>query len=290
MGIIPLDFLYTVKRLPAPGEKIDAHGFIMQGGGPVPNAMVGLSRLGMRTGVIAVVGNDFLGDLSVSQLKEENVDCSMIIRKHLPSAAAFGMIEQNSGRRTIVLHRRIDIKPGDIRLAALPRARIVHLDGRDPEASLKLARWARRNGSLVSFDIGSTRNDVSELLPLVDHLVVADGFAFPFTGTRRARNAIEKLQHYCRGSIVVTEGLKGSTGWENDRWYRQRAFKVKAVDVTGAGDSFHAGYLYGLLNGYDMPRRLEFGAATAALKCTRPGARSGAPTLKQVKQFLNRHR
>ena len=133
------------------------------------------------------------------------------------------------------------------------------------------------------------RNDVSPLLPLVDQLVVADEFAFPFTRTNKATDAIKQLSHYCAGSVVVTQGIKGSTGFEAGKIIHQQAFRVKAVDATGAGDSFHAGYLYGLLNGFDMAERLKFGAATAALKCTRPGARTGAPTLSQVTQFLRKN-
>jgi sugar/nucleoside kinase (ribokinase family) len=227
--------------------------------------------------------------VSIRELKDENIDCRYILRKKLPSAAAVGLVEQGSGRRTIVLNRVIDIKPRDLKLSNLPHPRIVHLDGRDLEASLKLARWAKKIGATVSFDIGSVRNDVSPLLPLVDQLVVSDGFAFPFTRTGKATDAIRKLSRYCTGSIVVTEGTNGSTGFEAGRVVHQSAFRVKAVDATGAGDSFHAGYLYGLLNGFAMAERLKFGAATAARKCLLPGARTGAPTLRQVTQFLRKN-
>ena len=126
------------------------------------------------------------------------------------------------------------------------------------------------------------RNDVTPVLPLVDHLVVADAFAFSYTGKRKATTAIGRLAEICPGSIVVTEGLKGSTGRDRNadrttgEMIRQPAFKVTCEDATGAGDSFHAGYIFGLLKGLDMAERLEFGAAVAALKCGRPGARTGA--------------
>lgn len=286
MGIIPMDLLYTVERLPRAGEKINAVDCCVQGGGPVPNAMVGLSRLGMKTAVIAVVGDDYLGRMAVEELTGEKVGCHLILRKKQPSAVAVGLIEKGTGRRTITLYRRIHIRPNDLKTSNLPIPRLVHLDGRDLEAALKLARWARRHKVTVSFDIGSVRNDVSSLLPLVDHLVVADAFAFPFTRTRSAKEAIKRLSEVCAGSIVVTEGIKGATGCEQGRIFCRPAFRVEAVDTTGAGDSFHAGYLYGLLNGLDMAERLRFGAAAAALKCTQPGARTGAPTRRQLTRFL----
>ncbi|MFH1685959.1 MAG: PfkB family carbohydrate kinase [bacterium] len=286
MGIMPVDFLYTVPALPEPGEKTNATALIVQGGGPVPNTLVGLSRLGMTTAMIAAVGHDWAGDFSIDELKREKVANDWVIRKKKPSATAVGLIESGSGRRTIALHRDLFITPGDLRLSSLPSAQVVHIDGRDLPACIKLARWGRRVGAQVSLDVGSIRNDVSALFPLVDQLVVADAFALPFTGSRSARAALQALAKICRGTIVITEGTRGAVGHESGQTCRQRAFQVAAVDTTGAGDSFHAGYLFGLLSGFSLPERLLWGCATAALKCTRPGARTGAPTRAAVRKFL----
>jgi len=289
MGIIPYDLLFNVAKYPKAGSKIDARDFFMQGGGPVPNVVIGLSRLGMKTALIAVVGDDPFGKLSIDEIKREKVDHRYMIIKKQPSALAAGWIEDGSGDRTMVLSREIFVKPNDLKTATYPRPRIVHLDGRDMPATMKLARWAKRQGALVSFDIGSMRNDVSEAFGLVDHLVVADVYAYGFTGARSARGAIKKLAAYCPGTIVVTEGIKGSLGREKESgdFVRQPAYKVKNVDTTGAGDCYHTGYLYGLLKDGDLAVRMKLGAAAAALKCTRPGARTGIPDLKQLTRFIN---
>ncbi|MCK4632671.1 MAG: hypothetical protein KAT79_05335 [candidate division Zixibacteria bacterium] len=286
MGIIPFDILYTIDKYPAAESKIDASDFCTQGGGPAPNAMVALSRLGIKTAIIAAVGDDLFGRYSIEEMEQEGVDVRAVVVKKKPSAIATGYIEKGSGRRTMVLYRDITVEPRDIKTSLLPLPRVVHLDGRDMPATMKLARWARRVGTMVSFDIGSIRNDVSEVFGLVDHLVVADSYAFPFTGCRTVRGAIKKLRALCPGTIVVTEGLRGSTGYENSDIVTQKAFRVKSVDTTGAGDAFHAGYIYGLLNGFSLAERLRFGAAVAAFKCTRPGGRSGLPTVSQVRKFL----
>lgn len=288
LGIIPLDLLFSVPRFPKAGEKIDASSLIVQGGGPVPNTMVGLSRLGVRTAVIAAVGDDIFGKMSIEELNRERVDARFVVVKKQPSAVAAGLIENGSGRRTIALCRKIEVRPSDLRLLTYPVPRIVHLDGRDLRACIRLAKWARKIGALVSFDIGSIRNDVSAIFPLVDHLVVADAYALPFTDSKQAKDAISKLAMICPGEIVVTEGLAGSTGLDRDGFYRQKAYKVRVVDTTGAGDAFHAGYLYGLLRGWPMPERLKLGAVVAALKCTKPGARTGAPTICEVERFLRK--
>jgi sulfofructose kinase len=287
MGIMPLDLLYTIDRYPPAGGKVNATALCLQGGGPVPNALVGLSRLGFTTALIAVVGNDWIGRVGIEELKKEKVDHRFVIVKRSSSATAAGFIEEDSGRRTIAFHRQVLLKPSDVQTSRYPIPKIIHLDGRDLEASIKLAKWGKRMGALISFDIGSTRNDVSPIFPLVDHLVVADTYALPFTKTKTAVQAIRKLATFCSGSIVVTRGVKGSTGFENCKLVYQPAFKVNNVDTTGAGDAFHAGYLFGLLKGYDMATRLKYGAAVAALKCTKAGGRAGLPTRSRLRRFLN---
>lgn len=286
MGIIPLDLLFEVDRFPQAGEKIDGESLTVQGGGPVPNTLLGLSRFGLKTSLIAAVGKDIFGKLSIEEIKREKVDTKHLVIKGNCSAVAGGFVEKVTGRRTLVLERKIFVEPYDINLSKLPMPKILHLDGRDIKATLKLAKWGKSVGAIVSFDIGSIRNDVSSAFRFVDHLVVADGYAYPFTKTTDAKLAIEKLAAFGPSTVVITEGIKGQVGFENGRFVRQNAFKVNTVDTTGAGDAFHTGYLYGLLKGYDLAERLKWGSAVAALKCAKAGARAGLPKLKDVVKFL----
>lgn len=288
LGIMPLDFLFEIPDYPPAGGKRDASALTIQGGGPVPNVLVGLQRLGHSTALITAVADDLPGWLGVNELTREGVDNRFIVWKKGASLMAGGFVEKGSGRRTIVLHRTIGVTPHDLVLAHLPKPRLIHLDGRDLDACIKLASWGRRKGIPICFDIGSVRNDISPILPLVNHLVVADSFALPFTGCRTGRQALARLREYCPGTVVVTEGIKGSIGYENGALVSQPAYRVRSVDTTGAGDAYHTGYLYGLLHGYDLAARMRLGAVIAALKCTRPGARGGAPTLREVRAFIKK--
>ncbi len=291
LGIAPVDVLYQVERFPKPGCKIDALSLTIQGGGPIPTAMAALGRLGMKAGLIAAVGKDIFGDFVKDELDKFGVDTSYLIRKAKPTAVAAGWYEKGSGRRTIILDLKTRINPGDIRLNRLPDCRAVHLDGRDVAVCLKLARWAKEKAIPVVFDVGSLRNDVSPIFPLVDHLVCAADFAMPFTGTTSLRKAVERLASLCPGTIVITCGSKGALGFSRiDGWVRQKAFRVRTVDTTGAGDVYHGAYIYGLLSGGELACRMELASAAAALKCTKPGGRSGIPTKIELKRFLSRKR
>ncbi len=288
-GIAPADLIMQIKSFPEPGAKIDCTDLVVQGGGPIPTAMVTLSRLGFRASLITAVGTDPYGSSVLDELKRENVDISLVRIKKRHTAIAVGWAEQKTGRRTIALDLNITVTPRDIKLDHLPLAKVVHLDGRYPAACMKLARWARKNNIPVVFDIGSIRNDISPLLPLTYHLVCAEDFALPFTESRNAEESLHKLLKRGPGTVVITSGIKGAVGYEeNEGLVHQRAFRVKAVDTTGAGDAYHGAYIAGMLKGWSLSRRMQFASAVAAINCTRLGGRAGLPTYFQARNFLEK--
>jgi len=278
-----------IKSFPKPGAKIDCTDLVVQGGGPIPTALIALSRLGFRASLISAVGTDPYGRMILDELKRENVDISLVCIKKRQTAIAVGWAEEKTGRRTISLDLNITVTPRDIKLDRLPLPKLVHVDGRYLETCLKLARWAKRNNIPVVFDIGSMRNDVSSLLPLTDHLVCAADFALPFTKSRKAREALNKLLKLGPATVVITSGIKGAIGYdEYEGLVHQKAFRVKAVDTTGAGDAYHGAYIAGMLKGWNLSRRMQFASAVAAINCTRLGGRTGLPTYFQARNFLKK--
>ena len=276
-----------IKSFPKPGAKIDCTGLVVQGGGPIPTAMVTLSRLGFRASLISAVGTDPYSQMVLDELTRENVDISLVRIKKQQTAIAVGWAEEKTGRRTIALDLNITVTPQDIKLDNLPLPKVVHLDGRYLKACMKLARWAKKKNIPVVFDIGSMRNDISTLLPLTDHLVCAGDFALPFTKSRKVDEALHKLLKRGPSTVVITSGIKGAVGYdENDGLVHQKAFRVKAVDTTGAGDAYHGAYIAGLLKGWNLSRRMQFASAVAAINCTCLGGRTGLPTYFQVRNFL----
>ncbi len=288
LGIMPLDLLLTIPEFPELGGKVNGSALTIQAGGPVPNAMVGLARLGLTTAIISAVADDPIGQQVRTELQAEAVSTDYLVSVPGASDTALGFIEQPGGRRTIGLYRGAFVHADNLPLDQLPRPRVIHLDGRDLDACIALAQWGKALGAIISFDIGSIRNDVSPIFPLVDHLVVADAYALPFTGTGSKTDALRQLQEHCPGTVVITCGLDGQIGAEPDgSLVAQDAFPVNAVDTTGAGDAFHVGYLFGLLNNWPLDQRLRYGSAVAALKCLKPGARGGLPGQATVAHFLS---
>ncbi|MEE9555183.1 MAG: PfkB family carbohydrate kinase, partial [candidate division Zixibacteria bacterium] len=129
-----------------------------------------------------------------------------------------------------------------------------------------------------------------DLLAHVDHLVASNRFSLDFTQEVDPGKAALKLAHMGFKSVVITSGSKGCIGATPDGYlYQQDAFKVNAVDTTGAGDVFHGGYIFGLTQGWELPRILEFASAAAALKCTRIGGRHGIPEIEEINRLIETH-
>jgi sulfofructose kinase len=296
LGIGPVDIFMSIDSFPRPGRKANAipGSCLVAGGGPVPNAACTFASLGGRAAVISSFGDDYWGEFARAEMDKFGVRHDLcLIRKSCPSALASAWINITNGERTIVLDMdpRLYIKPRDIQTTRLPRPRLIFVDGRHVEADLKLMRWGRKVGARVMLDVGSVRNRVDDLFPYLDFLVCADEYALNYFHTQSILRAVRGFRKMGIPEVVVTSGIKGSSGidWDGQE-VRQRAYKVKAVDVTGAGDVYHGAYLFGTLRGWPVGRKMKFASAAAALKCRRPGARAGIPTLRQTIQFMNNHR
>jgi sugar/nucleoside kinase (ribokinase family) len=107
------------------------------------------------------------------------------------------------------------------------------------------------------------------------------------TGLTDVEASLRKLRKTHDNVLIVTMGEHGSSALEGDRFYHEPAFKVHAVDTTGAGDVFRGGFIYALVNGQPMGEALRTANAAAAVSCTRLGALNGVPTLAEVQQLMS---
>ena len=137
-------------------------------------------------------------------------------------------------------------------------------------------------------DAGRIRAGMLELADICDYFVCSEEFAREFTGNDRfePEEAIHKMSTFKAGTVTITFGAKGSITRNNNETFKTPAFNVDIIDTTGAGDVFHGGYIYGLLQSWDIQRVVKFASAFAALKCTKLGGRAGIPTLDSVNRLL----
>ena len=292
IGLNAIDSLCTIPRFPVPGEKLRMTGFSKQGGGQVATALVALSRWGLQTMYVGNVGEDEHGILSLSLLREEGIDVALA--RTVPGAAsqfAVILVQEDSGERTILWERdaRIRIRPEDIPRDEIRRSRAVLLDGHDVPASVEAARVAREARVPVVLDAEKVQEGTGELLFVCDHIVAASSFvAQLLPGAEPGEGVREIHRRFSPRTATVTLGPEGAMGFDGREVCRARGIEVGTVDTTGAGDVFHAGFLFALLAGRTFPEMLAFGNAAAALSCRKVGGRAGIPYLDEIERVLSR--
>jgi sugar/nucleoside kinase (ribokinase family) len=221
----------------------------------------------------------------------------LIRRPRVATRGAIIVVEQASGRRTVLEHRdpAVAMMPAEVSEAVITSGRLLLVDARDPAISLAAARLARRAGVPVVVDVEHATRGVDQLLREVDVIVAAEGFPREMTGIEAPGRALARLATEFRPSLaVVTLGPRGSLARSGGREIRTAAFKVPVVDTTGAGDAFRAGLISGWLgstDARDVSQVLRYANAVAALNCRQLGAQAGLPTAAEVAVFVtgNRH-
>ncbi|MGE5663954.1 MAG: carbohydrate kinase family protein [Deltaproteobacteria bacterium] len=290
IGLNAIDYLVCLPRYPVPGEKLRMTGFSRQGGGQVATALVALSRWGLAAQYVGNVGDDEHGRLSLALLREEGIDLSHA-RTVAGASSQFAVIlvEEASGERTILWDRdaRIRIRPEDLPVVEIRRARAVLLDGHDVPASIAAATEARGAGVPVVLDAEKIQEGTRDLLSLSDHIVASRAFAEALHPGSDPGDAARRIfDRYSPRAATVTAGENGAAGFDGRELARMPAIRVAAADSTGAGDIFHAGYLYGLLAGKTFREILGFAGAAAGLSCRKVGGRAAIPTLAEIAEAM----
>jgi len=289
MGLNSIDFISVVPEFPASNSKMEILRFVRSGGGQVATAMVALSRWGIRAKYIGKIGDDDLGSLSLESLRQERVDVSSVTTEP-GTATQVGniIVDATSGDRTILWRRdkRLMYQEGQLRRADICSGKILLLDGHDIRAAIRSVKWAKEEGMTTVLDIDRVEPLTAELIKDIDFVVTSSRFPAHFTGILDQKRALVELQKSTRGFLCATLGPEGAIALVEGEILRIEGFKVDAADTTGAGDVFHAGFIYGLLQNLEIGEILRFANVAAALKCRDLGGRRGIPTLEEIEKIL----
>jgi len=289
MGLNSVDFLTVVPEFPAPNSKMKMLQFSKQGGGQVATALVALSRWGAKTKYIGKVGADELGQFSLQSIRREGVDVSFVmIEPNATNQFATIIVDSSTGERTILWNRddRLMYREGELRKEEVCCGRLLHLDGHDIRAAIQCARWAKEESIPTVVDLDKVEPLTSELIKEIDFLITSSRFPTLYTGISNQKKAFLELQKQTLGFLCTTLGHSGAMVWVNGEFFSAEGFNVKALDTTGAGDVFHGGFIYGLLQNWEVEKILRFANAVAALKCLDLGGRRGIPTLEKAQQLM----
>lgn len=287
LGENSVDRVIVVPHLPgalnAP-SKMHVDAVVRSCGGQVATAMAACASLGLRTAFAGVVGDDEDGRLVRETLTARGIDVA-----HLRTAASAAtrwatiLVDGATGERSVLWNRdpALSMSTTEIDAIDVSRARLVHVDDSDMAASIRLATAARRAGRLVTTDIDAAPHAL-ELLTIATHPILSEHALTVLSGENDPERGLRALRRQCDGVLCVTLGARGAMALDGDTLVTAPGISVTAIDTTGAGDVFRAGFIASLLARRSLTDILKFANTAAALSCTKAGAISGVPTLAEV--------
>ncbi|MCB8942817.1 MAG: carbohydrate kinase [Ardenticatenaceae bacterium] len=293
VGVACYDLTFAVEQHPLPDAKSYASALVSCGGGLAANAAVTAVRLGSRTALLTQLGSDLFGDSHLQELVEAGVLTDFVYRYEGATKLSV-ILAKPDGTRSLI-HYAGDIRPLPAHTLDFtqlhPKAILV--DGHELAIAQPLCQWARAQGIPTVLDADSAKPGAVALASEVDYLVCSQNFAQEFTGETEMEKALERLTAVRptgvgTPTVVITLGAEGVLWHHAGENGRFPAYPVTVVDSTGAGDAFHGAFAAALAQGQSWPHILRLASATAALCCTKIGARIGIPTKAEVEQFIGR--
>lgn len=304
-GLLVADlFVPPLQLLPAAGELIATDGFLVDTGGCAANTATALAKLGVRTGVAGMIGEDIFGDFVLRDLARKGADTRGIARtaKHGTSQTVILPVTGEDRRYIHTFGANADFTVADIDLVTLAQARVLcvggylALPGLNPDALGVLFQNARANGVITVLDVvvpagdsAASERAMAALVPVlshVDYFLPNDEEAQRLTGIADPGAQAAALLHAGCSTVVITRGARGVFAATARATIEQPAFKVDVVDGSGAGDAFAAGLIAGLLEAMPLERALRLAGAMGASACTALGCNAGLFNRAQAEAFI----
>jgi sugar/nucleoside kinase (ribokinase family) len=263
-------------------------------GGSAANTMYSLAKLGIDTTYIGKISNDEYGNFFKKDMENSGVN-TILFNSQTPSGVAMALVSKD-GERTFAtyLGAAVELNQDDLKPEHFEGKDIFHIEGYlvyNHPLMLKAAELAKQFGLKISLDLASYNvvEDNYEFLKdyiekYVDIVFANEEEAKAFTGKNPedALNEIAKITEIA----VVKIGDKGSLIKTQNKKYQAGVIDVKMIDTTGAGDSYAAGFLYGLINGYSPSTCGKIGAILSGKIIEFIGAKPNEETWNEIKKII----
>lgn len=288
-GALNYDRLYIVDEVPKAGDEIVIKRKEEDAGGSAANTIVGLARLGLKTGFIGIIGFDDEGRWVMNSFEKDKVDTRGVsITSESRTGLAIGFVNAN-GERTLSIcpgaNNSLEIT--DINLGYAQKAKFIHLSSfvgdKQFDQQVQLVTRLSQEDSEIKFSFTPgmiyVRKGLDQLNPILERsyiLFFSENEIELLTGLeyKVACNALRK-----KGAkiVAVTLGVKGCyVSDENESMFIGVSRPPqRVVDTTGAGDAFAAGFLYGLIRNESLRQCAAYGNSLASESVMKYGARKG---------------
>ena len=299
VGSINMDLVARAERIPLPGETVHGSVLQMHPGGKGANQAVAVAQLGHPVRMISCLGSDTFGEKLRAQLVQSGVDTSRVRTCEGPSGVAVIAVAPH-GENAIVVTPGANarLSPADIdeNKDALGEASVVLAQLEIPfETVQHLGKLCSRLNVPLILDPAPARALTAELLEQVSWLTPNETEitqcipgAEDVSYSQDAFEIVEALAKRVMRGVVLKMGSRGAYVATKDGARQQiDAFRVTAIDTTGAGDAFNGAFAVGLISGKSPLESAQFAVAASAVSVTRAGAQPSMPTMEDVNLLLD---
>jgi ribokinase len=296
VGSLNMDMVVSLEHRPKQGETVLGKDFFMNPGGKGANAAVSARKLGGSVAMIGKVGRDIFGDQLIAGLENLGIDTDGIERSDEQATGIAFITLDSSGDNSIVVApgANFALTPEDVRKheEKIRQAKLLMVQLEVPLETVKEAiSLARRHGVQVLLDPAPAQALPDDLLSMVDYILPNETEIGQLTGIKvtdpaTAKQAADELLKRGVSTVFAKMGEKGVVVAERNGETYVKAYKVKAVDTTAAGDTFAGAVAAALARGDDVLTAARFASAAGAITVTRKGAQAAMPTLEETLQFM----
>lgn len=281
-------------------------------GGSPANIAVGLARLGKKVGFIGKVSDDQFGTFVTNYFNKEGIDTSNVTRCTNGESLGLTFTEIKSPTESSILMYRTGVADlmlsvEDINEDYIKNAKAIVISGTalsmspSREACLKALELAKKNGTVVIFDIDyreytwKNKDEIAIYYSMVaknSDIIIGSREEFDLTEALMVNGSTDeetakRWLNYGNKIVVIKHGKEGSTAYTNDgKSYKIKPFPVKLLKSFGGGDAYASAFMYGLLEGWDIMDALEFGSASAAMLVASHSCSEDMPHVEDVKAFI----
>ena len=270
-------------------------------GGEAVNESMAAAKLGMKTGILTSLGEDEAGEMIIAGLKRCGVDTSLIIRSAQHPTPVTTMFVREDGTRKSVTNNahRYNFHPERYveRLTdakALLFGSLFRAPFDDPEIIHAVLQAAKAAGQTVFADTKLPNfrmlnlDDLADSLELIDYITPNEDEAKYYSGKEEPEAMADVFLEYGIRNVIIKLGAKGCFFKNADGSLQLPPYAIKAVDATGAGDNFLAGFASEILRGSSPQEALAFANACGAICTTAVGAATALQNREQVLKFMGR--
>lgn len=250
-----------------------------------------LALWGLHPYFIGTVGNDYFGNRIQKELDEVGVNIEYLnVEMNYPTTNSLVVVNQTNGSRTIYTYVKEDRFIEKVNLEVEPD--FMLMDGYEPELCKKMIK--KYPNAISVIDAGRVTKDILELCKMVNYVVCSKEFLEEVTEITLSYQkkesfiqAYRKLEELVKTTLVVTLEENGTLYKYKDQVKIMPSMKVKAVDTTGAGDVFHATFLYGLYKNLPFEEIIKISNIAGALSVTKMGGTRSIPTCDEMKKVYH---